>query len=96
MTRVTFVIPAVLRPLAAGRSRVPVGIPHGSASLGATLDALWSACPALRDRVLTEQGELRPHVNLFVGTESCRWSGGLGTPVPDGAEIAILPAVSGG
>ena len=35
-------------------------------------------------------------LNVFVGTESSRWSGGLTTPVPDGAEIAILPAVSGG
>ena len=96
MTRVTFLIPAVLRPLATGRSRVPVVIPHGLPSLGEALDALWAACPALRDRVLTEQGEVRPHVNLFVGTESYRWSGGLRTPVADGAEIAILPAVSGG
>ncbi|MBI2016529.1 MAG: MoaD/ThiS family protein [Candidatus Rokubacteria bacterium] len=96
MTRVTFLIPAVLRPLTAGRSRLPVTIPHGSPSLGEALDALWSACPTLRDRVLTEQGEVRPHVNLFVGTESSRWSGGLRTPVADGAEVSILPAVSGG
>src|SRR5947208_1131227 len=52
--------------------------------------------PGVRDRVLTEQGDVRPHVNVFVGTESSRWSGGLATPVPDGAEISILPAVSGG
>jgi len=46
--------------------------------------------------VVTEQGEVRPHVNVFVGSESCRWTGGLATPVADGAEIAILPAISGG
>ena len=50
----------------------------------------------MRDRVLTEQGEVRPHVNLFVGAESSRWSGGLAMAVPPGAEISILPAVSGG
>ncbi len=53
-------------------------------------------CPGMRDRVLTEQGDIRPHVNIFVGTESSQWTGGLATPVPDGAEISILPAVSGG
>jgi sulfur-carrier protein len=35
-------------------------------------------------------------VNVFVGDESIRFTGGLGTPVPHGAEIWILPAVSGG
>ena len=35
-------------------------------------------------------------MNLFVGPESVRFSGGLATPVADGAEVSILPAVSGG
>ena len=96
MTRVTVLIPAALRPFAEGRSRLDVDVPRGSPSLGEALDALWAVCPGLRDRVLTEQGEVRPHVNVFVGTESCRWSGGLAMPVPAGVEIAILPAVSGG
>jgi hypothetical protein len=50
----------------------------------------------VQPRVVTEAGEVRPHVNVFVGSESIRYSGGLATPVPDGAEIVILPAVSGG
>ncbi|MBI2490962.1 MAG: MoaD/ThiS family protein [Candidatus Rokubacteria bacterium] len=96
MTRVTFLIPAALRPLAAGRSRIVVGVARRAPSLADALDALWTVSPGLRDRVLTEQGDVRPHVNLFVGTESSRWSGGLRTPVADGAEVSILPAVSGG
>jgi sulfur-carrier protein len=35
-------------------------------------------------------------VNLFVGPESVRFSGGLASRVADGAEVSILPAVSGG
>jgi molybdopterin converting factor small subunit len=68
----------------------------GPLSLGDALAALGKAAPGVRDRVLTERGEVRPHVNLFVGTESCRWTGGLATPIADGAEITILPAISGG
>ena len=49
-----------------------------------------------RDRVVTEQGELRPHINVFVGEESIRSARGFDTPVPPECEIAILPAVSGG
>ncbi len=96
MTRVVFLIPTALRPLAGGRGRVDVALARRPLSLREALDALWTGYPGLRDRVLTEQGDVRPHVNIFVGTESSRWSGGLATPVPDGAEISILPAVSGG
>lgn len=94
--RVAFVIPGSLRPLTGGRSRVDVDVARVPLTLGEALEALWPLCPAIRDRVLTEQGELRPHVNVFVGTESCRWNGGLAMPVADGAEISILPAISGG
>jgi len=50
----------------------------------------------VRDRVITELGDVRPHVNIFVDGESIRDAGGLGAPVHDGAEIFILPALSGG
>jgi molybdopterin converting factor small subunit len=46
--------------------------------------------------VLTEQGELRRHVNVFVGDESIKFIDGLDTKVTDGTTITIVPAVSGG
>ena len=94
MTRVVVLIPTPLRPFAGGRSRIQVEVAKDPASLHDALEALWDAAPGVRDRVLTEQGEVRQHV--FVGTESCRWTGGLGTPIADGVEIAIFPAISGG
>jgi molybdopterin synthase sulfur carrier subunit len=60
------------------------------------LAALFAVHPELRDRLLGETGQLRQHVNLFVGNESVRYTGGLATAVADGAELTILPAVSGG
>jgi len=97
--RVAVRIPAVLAPLAGGRTQVDLAVPgpdEGAVPLARVLDALWAVHPGVRDRVLTEQGALRPHVNVFVGPESIRFSGGLATPVTDGAEVSILPAVSGG
>lgn len=89
-----FVMPGPLRELAGNRGEVRV---DGSASSVAdALSLLWSRCPAVRDRVITELGEVRPHVNIFVDGESIRDHAGLRTPVRDGAEIFILPAVSGG
>ena len=52
--------------------------------------------PAVLDRVVTEQGEVREHVNIFVGEESIRFASGLATPVHDGDTIMIVAAVSGG
>lgn len=99
MIRVAVRIPAVLASLAGGRTEVAVAVPgsdDGAVPLARILDALWAVHPRVRDRVLTEQGAIRPHVNVFVGPESVRFSGGLTTPVADGAEVSILPAVSGG
>jgi MoaD family protein len=92
--RVTFILPGPLHTLAGGREEVTVEGPAPRVS--DALDALWTAHPALRDRVMTEEGRLRPHVNVFVGRDSVRYTGGLDTPLRDGAEVAILPAVSGG
>lgn len=89
-----FVIPGPLREFAAGRSEVRVDGQAGSAREALAL--LWTACPGARDRVLTERGEVRPHVNIFVDGDNIRRAQGLDTPVRDHAEIIIVPAVSGG
>jgi molybdopterin converting factor small subunit len=64
--------------------------------VGEALSALWTLYPGVRDRVATEQGQIREHIDVFVGMESIRYTGGLTTPIRPGAEISIVPAVSGG
>jgi molybdopterin converting factor small subunit len=91
---VSFVIPGALRELAGNRSEVRVDAAAGS--LGDALARLWAECPAVRDRVLTERGDVRPHINIFIDGENSRYAGGLAAPVRDGAEIMLIPAVSGG
>jgi molybdopterin converting factor small subunit len=83
-------IPAALR----GRSSVV--IEHGPTMLNDVLAQLWQAYPGLRDRIITEQGQVRQHINIFVGEENIRYLGGLATRVPADGEISIIPAVSGG
>ena len=89
-----FVIPGPLRAFASGRSEARVD--GHAASAREALALLWEECPGARDRVLTERGDLRPHVNVFVDGENIRRSQGLDTPVRANAEIIIVPAVSGG
>lgn len=87
-------IPGPLRPYAQGRREVT--LKAGPRTVGEALGALWAMHPPLRDRVLDEQGRVRPHVNVFVGAESIRDGGGLAMPIGDTCVIAIIPAVSGG
>ena len=91
---VTLVVPSQLRELVEGRSTLAIG---GSVrTVGDALRTLTAAHTGFYDRLMTEQGELRPHVNVFVGRENIRHTGGLDTPVEDGAELFVLPSVSGG
>jgi len=91
---VVVVVPPLLREHAGGRGEVELaGEP---ATVGEALQALFAAHPGLRDRIVGESGRVREHVNVFVGGESIRYTGDLDTPVRDGAELTILPAISGG
>ena len=89
-----FVLPGSLREFAS--SRAEVRIEGTASSVAGALALLWGECPGARDRVLTERGDLRPHINIFVDGANIRHTGGLQAPVPDDAEIIIVPAVSGG
>jgi sulfur-carrier protein len=91
---ISIVFPQALTPYAQGSGSVLVEGP--CATVADALSSVAARWPALTDRVLTEQGELRRHVNVFVGDESIRFLDGLRTSVPDGATIMIVPAVSGG
>jgi molybdopterin converting factor small subunit len=91
---ITVELPGALRPFARG-SEV-VRLEERCATVGEALQKLERQWPGVRDRILDEQGTLRPHVAVFVGEENIRYRGGLGAPLPDGSTIVILPAVSGG
>ena len=91
---VTVELPGALQAHACGSALVVLRRP--CTSVGDALDALAEQWPGVLDRVMTEQGELRPHVNVFVDEQNSRFIGGLAAPVPDGSTILILPAVSGG
>lgn len=88
---VTVKIPAQLRTLTGNDAEAQVE----GGSVGEALEAVYERYDGLRDRI-TENGELRRFVNVYVGGEDIRFGNGLETPVNDGDEITILPAVAGG
>lgn len=91
---VTFHIPGALREFTAGHSTLKIDSAQGT--VADALSALWTIYPALRDRLVNEQGQVRQHINIFIGNENIRYTGGLNSPIQDSSEISIVPAVSGG
>ena len=63
--------------------------------MGEVLDAVFEAHGELRERI-TQDGDLRRFVNVYVSGEDIRFQDGLATPISEGDEITILPAVAGG
>ena len=84
-------IPTQLRSATDGDATASV---QGS-TVGEVLDALYDRYGELRSRI-AEDGGLRRFVNVYVGSEDIRFLEGLDTPVSDGDEVTILPAVAGG
>jgi molybdopterin synthase sulfur carrier subunit len=78
-----------------GDRRIEVDVEAG-ATVGDALDALLDDRPALRDRVLTEDGDVRDHINILRNGENVRRVDGLDTTLESGDELAIFPPVSGG
>ncbi len=88
---VTVKIPTQLRAATDGEALTSV---EGE-TVGEVLDALYSRYGELRSRI-AEDGGLRRFVNVYVGGDDIRFLDGLDTPVADGDEVTILPAVAGG
>ena len=52
--------------------------------------------PGLKERLCDERGELRRFVNVYLNDEDIRFAQGKQTPVKDGDEISVIPAIAGG
>jgi molybdopterin synthase sulfur carrier subunit len=85
-------LPTVLRSQAGGASVVKVD----GATIGEVLGKLVAEYPGMSGQVLQDDGTLHRFVNIYVDDDDVRYLQGLDTPVPDGAEVSILPAVAGG
>jgi molybdopterin synthase sulfur carrier subunit len=93
--KVTVRLASGLRVHAGGEPTVDLDVGE-PLTVGAVLDALAAAHPAVGRRIRDENGALRTHVNVFVGEDNLRDLEDLATAVPAGTEVAVLAAVSGG
>jgi len=89
---VTVKLPTQLRDAAGGASSATVD----GTTVGEALGALYAQHGELRARMADADGGLRRFVNVYLAGEDIRFLDGLDTPVSDGDELTVLPAVAGG
>ena len=91
---ISVILPQALRPYARGQGDLVLS--GNCATISEALAEIGAQCPGVLDGVMTEVGDMRPHVNIFVGDDNIRFGDGLDTRLADGDSILIVPAVSGG
>jgi len=89
---VTVYIPTPFRRATGNRDRVE----SAAATVGGLLDELEGEYASLRGLVRDEGGEVHHHVNIYVNSEAIDALSGLDTPLNDGDEVTIIPALAGG
>ena len=89
---VTVRVPPVFRTMTGGESQIHVD----GDTVGGVLDALESAHPGFKEKLLDGDGNLVRYVNLFVDDDDVRFLDGLETAVPAGGTLSIMQAVAGG
>ena len=91
---ITIELPKALGLSVDGKSTVRIDVP--CSTVRDVLTALGKRAPNVLDRIVDERGNLREHVNVFTNGENIRFLQGSTTPTPDGSDILILAAISGG
>ena len=86
------VIPTPLRKYTAGAELVELN----AGTVEEVIETLESRFPGIRSSLCDQSGGLRRFINIYVDGEDVRFLENLRTPIRDGSEVAIVPAISGG
>lgn len=60
------------------------------------IEGLESRFPGMRGLILSEQGNILPHVNIYINDVDIKTLKGLETSLHPGDQVAIIPAIAGG
>lgn len=85
-------VPTPLRRFTGGAEEVTAN----GTTVAALVDDLESHHPGMKERICDEGGKVRRFVNIFVNGDDIRFLNNLDTPVKDGDEVSIVPAIAGG
>ena len=85
-------IPTPLRKLTNNEELVEIN----ATTIGEAVAQLQARYPGIKERLVDDNGEIRRFVNVYVNEEDIRFLKNLQTPIKDGDEISIIPAIAGG
>jgi molybdopterin synthase sulfur carrier subunit len=85
-------VPTPLRKYTGGQDSVTAE----GASVAAVIDYLDGKHPGLKERICESDGSIRRFVNVYVNGDDIRFLSNLDSPVKDGDELSIVPAIAGG
>ncbi len=89
---ITVRIPTPLRGLTNDQESVEAN----GATIAELIEDLQGNYPGLKERICDDNGELRRFVNLYLNDEDIRFKEGKETPIKEGDELSIIPAIAGG
>ncbi|WP_013321809.1 MoaD/ThiS family protein [Gloeothece verrucosa] len=67
-----------------------------TANIADLIENLEQTFPGIKARLCEDNGQPRRFLNFYVNTEDIRFLEGTNTPLKDGDEVSIVPAVAGG
>jgi len=85
-------IPTPLRKLTNNEEIVEVT----AGTIGEVIVELQARYPGIKERLVDDKGEVRRFVNVYVNEEDIRFLQNQQTPLKDGDEVSIIPAIAGG
>lgn len=85
-------IPTPLRKLTNNEELVEVE----ASTVGGAITELQNRYPGIRERLVDESGAIRRFVNVYVNEEDIRFLQEQETPLNNGDELSIIPAIAGG
>ena len=89
---ITVRIPTPLQKLTQDKSEVFVA----ATTIGGCIQELEKNYPGVKQRICDDQGNIRRFVNIFLNEEDIRFLKKEATPLKDGDEVSIVPAIAGG
>ncbi len=89
---ITVRIPTPLQKLTQNQAEVKAN----GANIRELIEDLEKNFPGIKERIYDESGEIRRFINIYVNEEDVRFLQQDATPLKDGDEVSMIPAIAGG
>lgn len=88
----TIFVPTPMRKVTGGQGKIQVD----ARTLQEAFEQANASYPGFSDRILDQGGEIKRFINVFVNGVDVRQLQGRATPIRDGDQVAVIPAMAGG